>query len=245
MIRDIRTVILKEWKEYLQQRGSMKGTILMLFIPALILGIIFPLQTGLMWLESPLSLAAWAWVPLLMVMSMIADSFAGERERHTLETLLASRLSDSTILLGKILSAVLYALVITVIIIILGLITVNIANPLGGLHFYPVRYLVPGAVLSILVAWLASGIGVLVSLRSSTVRQAQQTLSFGIIIFAFLPGLILPLLPDTAKDDLAVFFETVGTTRSFLLFLLFLLVINILLLKASLMRFRRTRLILD
>ena len=37
---------------------------------------------------------------------MIADGIPGERERHTLETLLASRLSDRSILLGKVMAAV-------------------------------------------------------------------------------------------------------------------------------------------
>ena len=35
----------------------------------------------------------WMWFSLLLVINVVADSFAGERERHTLETLLASRLS--------------------------------------------------------------------------------------------------------------------------------------------------------
>ena len=39
----------------------------------------------------------------MMVSSLVADSFAGERERHTLETLLASRLPDRAILAGKLL----------------------------------------------------------------------------------------------------------------------------------------------
>lgn len=39
--------------------------------------------------------------PLVLTLTMVADSFAGERERHALETLLASRLSDRAILLGE------------------------------------------------------------------------------------------------------------------------------------------------
>ena len=44
-----------------------------------------------------------------MIISFIGDAIAGERERHTLETLLASRMPDRAILLGKVIAIVLYA----------------------------------------------------------------------------------------------------------------------------------------
>ena len=88
MMQDILTIVWKEYKEFVRQRGSLRGTVMVMVVPALILGVLFPFQTGRMWMESPLQLASWVWVPLLMVATMIADSFAGERERHTLETLL-------------------------------------------------------------------------------------------------------------------------------------------------------------
>lgn len=54
----------------------------------------------------PMLLGPGIWIymimPALSVLSIIGDSFAGERERHTLETLLASRLPDRAIVLGKI-----------------------------------------------------------------------------------------------------------------------------------------------
>jgi len=70
----------------------------------------------------------WAWVPLFLVMGVIAYSFAGDRERHTLETLLASRLSNRAILLGKIAAAVGYALRVTLLSLAAGLVTVNVAH---------------------------------------------------------------------------------------------------------------------
>ena len=135
MISDILTVIWKEAKEYTQQRGSSRGTALMIVVPLLILGIVMPLQFGKAWIQSPVSLIAWAWIPLLLAIQIIADSIAGERERHTLETLLASRLSDTAILLGKLFASMLYALVMTFLIIITGIITVNLRFFGGGIIF--------------------------------------------------------------------------------------------------------------
>ena len=47
-------------------------------------------------------------LPGLIVLGSVCDAFAGERERHTLETLLASRLSNESLLAGKIAVNVLY-----------------------------------------------------------------------------------------------------------------------------------------
>jgi len=77
-------------------------------IPLAILGIYLPWQNGPEWARTPLLPAALSWLPLLLVGALVADSFAGERERKTLETLLASRLSDRAILLGKIAALVSY-----------------------------------------------------------------------------------------------------------------------------------------
>lgn len=187
MLADVFAVARKEWQEYLRLRGSTRSTLVGILIPLAVLGVYLPLQAGLEWVESPLSLAAWAWMPLIMASSVVADSFAGERERHTLETLLASRLTDRAILLGKILAAVSYAWILTLVLILLGLVTVNVNAHAGRLLLFAPTVWLAGAIVGLLVALLISGIGVLVSLRASTVRQAQQTLSFATLFVVFVP----------------------------------------------------------
>src|SRR5438105_13515657 len=107
---DIRTVIWREWREFREQLLSLKRGGLSALVLALILGIVTPAQMGPEWLGSSLMLAYWPFVASSMVSSLIADSVAGERERHTLETLLASRLPDHAILAGKVIAALLYGL---------------------------------------------------------------------------------------------------------------------------------------
>ena len=107
MITDIWTVMLKEWREYLAgasgSGGSGRGRgvvgVLLIIGP---ISIFLPLQLGreLFTTAAPLIVDS-LFLPYLILQTIVADSFAGERERHTLETLLASRLSDRAILFGN------------------------------------------------------------------------------------------------------------------------------------------------
>jgi len=77
MIADIWTVIWKEWRELLFQRGSWRAIMLMLLPSVMLFGIILPRSSGRFWLESLLPLGLWGWLPLLPVTAVIADAFAG------------------------------------------------------------------------------------------------------------------------------------------------------------------------
>jgi len=242
MISDILTVIWKEAKEYTQQRGSSRGTALMIGVPLLILGIVMPLQFGKAWIQSPVSLIAWAWIPLLLAINVIADSIAGERERHTLETLLASRLSDTAILLGKLFASMLYALVMTFLIIITGIITVNLRFFGGGIIFFPVSFLAVGMLASILGTGFAVSAGILVSLRAATVRQAQQTLSFGIILVAVLPSMLFTVLPVGMRKSIGARLDSVDGVQAAVIIFGFLFALDMVLVLLSMKRFRREKL---
>ena len=126
MIADILTVAGKELREVFtfgDARGRSKYSLLVLVV---VFGIVFPLQSGREWVDSPVNIMVWAWMPFLWVSGVVADMFAGERERHTLEALLATRLSDQAILFGKLLAALTYGFTLTWVIMIASLITVNI-----------------------------------------------------------------------------------------------------------------------
>ena len=123
---DVLAVASKEWRALLGQRGFRGKTGIVLFLAAF--GIILPLQAGRAWITSPSLAIAWSWVPMFLVSTVIADAFAGERERHTLETLLATRLSDNAILFGKIVAAIGYAGAMTLASLLLGEVAVNLAT---------------------------------------------------------------------------------------------------------------------
>ena len=243
MFTDIATIIWKESREFLTVRPSLRGGWAGLLIILAVFGVMFPLQSGLDWLNAPTTILIWAWLPFILVNSVVADSFAGERERHTLETLLASRLSDKSILIGKMCSAIIYGWGITLVGILVSLITINISNWSGEIHFFPPLIGLSVFILSFLVAWLAAGLGVMVSLRASSVRQAQQTLSVAFLVL-FIPLLLLPLLPSELQVTfqnalIGVDLQMVISTAT-----LALLLIDLVLLIIAFRRFQRADLII-
>jgi ABC-2 type transport system permease protein len=175
------------------QRGLSGQQGIVLF--AVTFGILLPLINGRAWITSPAIALAWSWVPMFLVMTVIADAFAGERERHTLETLLASRLSDGAILFGKMGAAIGYAGVLTAACLGLGVLTVNLAHRQSGLVLYAPFMLLAMCVLGLLGAVFVAALGVLISLRAATVRQAQQLLGGAIMVLLVLPIGVARLLP--------------------------------------------------
>ena len=172
----------------------------------------------------------------------------GERERHTLETLLASRLSDQAILLGKISASVSYVWVATQLVFAIALIPVNIINWNGKLLFYKPEVLVGGMVLSFLLACLMSDIGVLVSLRAGTAKQAQQTLGLSVFILAYVVPMagvhLLRYVPKETRDRLLQPVLTGDITSIVILASVILTLISLSLYAIAKARFQRSKLIL-
>ena len=196
MLADAWIVMLKEWREVLFRGMGMRGSIGFFGLIIVVFGVAVPARSGALWVIVPWSALTAAWLPLMLVMAVVADSFAGERERHTLETLLASRLSDAAILLGKAAAAVIFAWGMLLLVSIMSLVTVNIVvqRPDPWLHLLLWRWeeTFGVVVLGLLFTVLCAVIGVMVSLKSETVRQASLRLSMGLILF--FPAVMLALL---------------------------------------------------
>jgi ABC-2 type transport system permease protein len=245
MINDIVTMIWKEWREVIVNRRGLRGGVASIAVVLFIIGVFMPLQTGADWLNNPTQLLIWSWLPIFISLSIVTDSFAGERERHTLETLLASRLSDQAILFGKIVSVVLYAWLLTVASVLAGAVTINVAVPADGIQFYPLDSLVISLTLSLLAAVLIACIGVLVSLRAPTARQAYQRMSIVLVVFWFIPMLAAQFLPEETLARFVSFFAAIDITRLILGVGIFLLLADAVLLYVVRARFQRSKLILD
>jgi ABC-2 type transport system permease protein len=243
--RDILSMAWKEWRELFQFGGSVRGGRLTLVLLLAVFGVFNPLMAGPEWVQSPGSMVYWGWVPLMLVAGAVADSFAGERERHTLETLLASRLPDRAILLGKILAAVAYGWVLVMGMLLLSLVTINLARRAWPPLLFPWRFAIGAPAIAFLGAALAATAGVLVSLRASTVRQAAQTLNLGIMAIIFAPVLAVQALPAAWKSQLMAWFLSVGSDRALWSVAAALALLDVGLLMAAFARFRRARLILD
>ncbi len=246
MLRDIATVARKEWMEIIYQRASMRaGLLAAVGLPLLFLGVIMPAKEGARWMTSPLAPLLWAWFPIFICASMICDAFAGERERHTLETLLASRLSDTSILFGKLAAAIGYGWGLALTGIVLNVITVNVTVLGHGFVMFPAHTFAAMVLLSLLGAALTSGAGVLTSLRAGSVRQAQQTLSIAVMLVFFGCGFGLSMVPHGMQRAFVRFITGGGVLSIDVVAVAVLAAADAALILAAMARFRRTRLILD
>ncbi len=241
MLADIATVIWKEWKEFVRQRSALLGMLIFLGV----FGLFFPAQRGRAWADSQVPLVNSIILPVMLVLSVVADSFAGERERHTLETLLASRLPDRAILIGKFTAVVVYAWGLTITGLALGLITVNVTHPGDGIALYPQSVTIGCFVFGLLGAGFAASAGILISLRSATVRQAAQTLSVGLMVLFFGVTTIGTALPRAWRERISDAAQDAGAARLVVFAAVVLIAIDLTLLGIAATRFRRSRLILD
>jgi len=243
MMRDITTIIWKEWKEVLLQGGSRGRYWPFLFI--LVVGVVLPIQGGAIWIDTPAGLILALWLPLLLVNNLIADSFAGERERHTLETLLASRLSDLAILLGKILASALYAWAMTITVMLMILVTVNVQNWQGMIRIYTIEVLLGAPILAFLSALFSTQVGVLISLRAGSVRQAQQTLGLAVMLLIFVPSIGINLIPADWRVSMEQWLMGLDVIQGALTLGIFVLALDWFLFLLARARFQRSELILD
>lgn len=241
---DIWVVARKELIEIVAMSGGGRRGWLGQLLFLGVFGLLLPAQSGRAWVESPLLLVSWGWLPFLLAVQVVADSFAGERERHTLETLLASRLPDRAILFGKLAAVLGYACGATWLALAAGLVTVNVIAGGGELLFYPLPTFAGILAFSVLGSGLAASAGVLVSLRAPTARQAAQTMSL-VLILLFSPVFIFGFLPLELQAQAFAWLRLADFSRAALLIMGVLLILDTAFITAALARFKRARLILD
>jgi ABC-2 type transport system permease protein len=191
MLRDIGVVMWKEWQE-LWIAIRTRASLIRLLVWMGIFGVMLPSQSGPFWLRSPMTLYFWVWFPMFFTSAAVTGAFAREREHHTLETLLATRLSDRAILWGKTATAVAYGWGLDLACALLGWVVINVQHP--GLHLVDPALAMGGFVLSLLTASLVAGAGVMISMGAPTYQAASQGMTI-VILLLFVPALALDLLP--------------------------------------------------
>lgn len=129
-------------------------------------------------------------LPIMVSNVIAADSFAGERERKTLEALLYTPTSDEELLIAKVLAAWLPGLLV-------GLVSFVLYASVCNVVAWPVmqQFLLPNTMWLVLVFWVApaaAGLGlgtsVLVSARTNSLQSAYQ---IGSLIVIPVMGLII------------------------------------------------------
>ncbi|MDA8217427.1 MAG: ABC transporter permease subunit [Dehalococcoidales bacterium] len=127
---------------------------------------------GLVYFLAPMYLI----IPLMVASVIAADSFAGEKERKTMEALLYSPTTDSELFTAKLLSAWVPAVIIALVgFVVYGVVANAAAWPLIGRIFFPnLMWVLMAVWVAPAVAGLGLGATVLVSSRVQTFQEAYQ-----------------------------------------------------------------------
>jgi ABC-2 type transport system permease protein len=240
MLHDIKTVV---WKEFREWFGAGAKGHLNIVVFAGVFGVLMPLQFGAAWLSSPFAVLNYVWLPFLMVSATSADTIAGERDRHTLETLLATRLSDRVVFTGKLTACILYAVVQLWGISLIALVAVNVVHWSGRVAFYSPPVATAILLMPLLLGVFAGTTGSLVSMKAKSARAAQQTMS-AVSFVLIIPLFVINFLPESAVAWLGTAFSRVGGTTVALLLTAAVVVADAVLLRVALRKFRRERLAL-
>lgn len=241
-LRDVWVVLGKEWTEL---RGSDSGWVTLSTLAAFlaIVGVFVPWQLGPAWIQAPWPILIWAWIPFFIVTTVTSDSVAGERERRTLETLLATRLSDAAILWGKWLACVTWVWAAMVLCLPVGLLSLNLSAA-GGPYLPSFPQVLGILGVSFAGCGFGAAIGVLVSLRAESVRHAQQVLAIGALVTAFVPIGLLRILPREWTMEVFQTLAYGSPSRVAALAVVVLTVICLPILALAQARFRRGRILL-
>lgn len=172
-LSDAAIVSRKEMLELIEDRRAFRSALGQTAILIIFLGIYLPSSDTAMW-NNPTGIAVIFFLfPALLTATVAADAFAGESERGTLETLLATPISDASLFFGKAGWAVFYAFAVSVLALATGLVTTQIR--FGSIERYVPWTAVAVAVGDALVAAVfTAAVAILVSTRYPVARAAEQ-----------------------------------------------------------------------
>ena len=130
-------------------------------------------------------------IPVMSSSVIAADSFAGEKERNTLEALLAAPLTDSELLLGKILVSFIPGMGVTILGFIIYTLTTDLLTYQSfGMYLLPnMPWIIMILILAPAISLLGIGVTVVISSRVKGFREAQQLSALMIVpVLALLFG---------------------------------------------------------
>ncbi|MFN8025008.1 MAG: ABC transporter permease subunit [Acidimicrobiia bacterium] len=204
---DIATVVWKELSELRAGRGGGGRSSVGLVVVALFVAVVIPFSAGSGDFGGVAAMTIGLLVAAMWVLTSVPDSFAGERDHRTLETLLATRLSAEAILLGKLLASVAIATALGTVAIILSVIASDVGTAVhgdpGDAVSIPWLQMVLGVLLAALVSFALGNVGILVALRASSAMVAMRELGLGLAGIAIGVSIGVHALPKGASSDLA------------------------------------------
>jgi ABC-2 type transport system permease protein len=198
--RRMLAVMHKEWLEIRQGVRQGRHSLALQLATQLLTGVVLGSAWHATLFVSHLTTFGVSIVAVGAVLPIVGDAIAGERERHTLETLLAFPVPMRALLAGKLAVLVLYAWVSSLIVLATATVTAAVASravPAVQWHVLAACLTVP-----VLVATAFAAAGLLMSGVAQSARGAQQQLAFVLTGMMLLPLTLFRFLPRAARVDL-------------------------------------------
>ena len=174
-------VLRKELLEILGNRDSLRGPLVQGGIVFLLAGVIVP-RSASMWSDPVAPILLFQLFPAAIASMIAADAFAGERERRTLETVLATPVTEMAIFMGKTLCAVSLGLFVSMVTLTSALIVASLHLGQTPLSAARVASVIVG---SFSASLLTSSVAVAISSRVDVARSAQQIASMAALTIIF------------------------------------------------------------
>lgn len=186
---DAWTVTRKELTEIFGDPLARRGALVQSLMIIIGLGILTTRALAPLWIAgSPQAILLFLVLPSIIAGSIAADAFAGERERRTLETLLATPLSDGAIVFGKACAALIAAVTTSILALLCAVVTVNVKAHVLGV-FLPVPEIWAGVVLgTFATSCMTTAAAIAMSLRIPVARSVQQMASLMFVVPLLLIG---------------------------------------------------------
>jgi ABC-2 type transport system permease protein len=249
LVKQIFVIMRKEWgdlKSSLFSRHNLLAGIWPVFLFCAAFGVYEPVKIGPDWLQSPMMVfSVSVLVPFVFIGFISPYTFVGERERGTLEPLLATPVSDQALLFGKIGMAVFCGWVITAINLLLGLGAINFFQTTAGVLLYPPGVLVSSVLLSLLFSLLAASVGTNASFYAKTIQEAQRNFVMLLFIPMLLPAFLVgPISPTAWKTILFQMLPQLASANLFPTLIVLLLILDCIFMIVVLTRFHRKQILL-
>ena len=144
--------------------------------------------------------------------------------------------------MGKVACSVLFAWGVALAASLLSLVIVNVAHWTGRLVLFAPIVVLGDIILTFLVAALSAGVGALISMRSETVQQAVQALTAILLLPPMVLTMGLLVLGEMWKGRLNL--GAIDGGQLLIILTALLVVVNVAVFSAGMLRFKRARLIL-
>lgn len=185
-MHDILHVYRRELLQVLYARRIKKQAVGW-FVFILMFGIAIPFSQADFWFkETSLLTLHFVFVPLMLTYTSVADSFAGEKERKAVGSMLATGVPEVSLFFGKALAGFIFSFAFYMFIVLIGIFTLNYYQYVNGLwhglYLYSLPVLFTFVFIGGALIVFAVGTGVLVSLKVGKVKNAQLISSLGYLI---------------------------------------------------------------